>query len=196
MPTVSCPYDGTREPFGTPEGGEFHAFGLGSSQYFSSLTALSPLHLAASQGLNRRPIVKAPGGLRPLADPHPAEQRPVAVDPGALDPQAAGQLAGADQLGLALWRALLQQLGHPNGDPLDGLRGEVDRDPRRRCPRPRPRGGQKSRPALAGIALRARNRFLITRPLCRREAATRASPASAVFESRLEVVDAVLGPGV
>jgi hypothetical protein len=46
----------------------------------------------------------------------------VAIDPGSLDPQAAGELAGADQLRLAA-RVLLSLERHDaSGDLLDGLR--------------------------------------------------------------------------
>ena len=86
--------------------------------------------LALASASTAAAVLKAPRRLRPDADPQPAEQLPMSVDPGPLDPQAPRQLAGADQLRLVLPRSLLaQQLHDPGGDPLDRLRGEVDRDP-------------------------------------------------------------------
>jgi hypothetical protein len=60
----------------------------------------------------------------------------VAVNPRALDPQAAGELTGADQLRLFLGAAVSEQLRDSGGDPLDSLRREVDRDAGRRRSEP------------------------------------------------------------
>jgi hypothetical protein len=85
--------------------------------------------LVAFECLGGCVAVEAPGCVWPVADALSAEEVAVFVDPGSLDAEVAGELAGGEQLGLPPRVPLVQELRNADGDLLDGLRGEVDCDP-------------------------------------------------------------------
>ena len=115
----------------------------------------SAVRPVAAPGLDRRLAVKAPARLRPVADPPAAEQVPVAVDPGTLDPQLVGELAGGHLLRRSLGLAVSQQLHDPSGDLLDRLRRQVHRDAA--GPRPQPASAWRAVLSCRGCRDRAQS---------------------------------------